>query len=399
MFAARHAIRPTVAAAAVALSSPLVAQARGYATLKESEYLEDTPWIRSADSISNIAKITKSMKMIASTKVNKAQRNMETARVFGTAGTALFKHTETPDATVAKPLVVAVSSDRGLCGGIHSAISKGVKRYVATVPETAIAILGQKARTQIQREYRTNIAITFDQVAKNVPTWTEAAIIGDNILASGIEADGATIFYNQFKSVIAYETSTISVPSTQSIAASPKIAAYEVDDHILKNFQEFAFANSLFWAISEGYASEMAAKRTAMENATKNAGEMITKLTLTYNRSRQAAITNELLKTTEMGGALHNDSDHDDTAPPKMYISQEDMAKEKIPLAFRDYCAHLLPELNKCRIQNFYLPWTCEKERVAWSKCQYDDYQRRMRLLEKTKRLAAERKAAASEDA
>lgn len=69
-----------------------------------------------------------------------------------------------------------------------------------------------------------------------------------------------------------------------------------MDDDALKNFEEFTFANSLYWAIAEGYASEMSAKRTAMENATKNAGEMIQKLTLTYNRSRQATITNELVR-------------------------------------------------------------------------------------------------------
>ncbi|TPX34850.1 hypothetical protein SmJEL517_g02589 [Synchytrium microbalum] len=66
-----------------------------------------------------------------------------------------------------------------------------------------------------------------------------------------------------------------------------------------------------------------------------------------------------------------------------MLISQEDMAKSRIPVAWRDYCAHLLPELNQCRQDNYYLPWTCEKQRVAWTKCQYDDYQRRMKLIEK----------------
>ncbi len=72
------------------------------------------------------------------------------------------------------------------------------------------------------------------------------------------------------------------------------MAAYEYDSEVLKDFAQFSFANSLFAAITEGNASEMAAKRTAMENATKNAGDMITKLTLNYNRSRQATITNEL---------------------------------------------------------------------------------------------------------
>ncbi|KAJ3296662.1 hypothetical protein BCR33DRAFT_845056 [Rhizoclosmatium globosum] len=88
-------------------------------------------------------------------------------------------------------------------------------------------------------------------------------------------------------------------------------------------------------------------------------------------------------------------SDVDTTAPPKMHISQKEMQKEKIPIAFRDYCAHLLPELNKCRRDNWYLPWHCEQERVTWTKCQYDDYQRRMKILEKRKRLEDEAAAAA----
>ncbi|KAI9007269.1 NADH-ubiquinone oxidoreductase B18 subunit-domain-containing protein [Gaertneriomyces semiglobifer] len=66
-----------------------------------------------------------------------------------------------------------------------------------------------------------------------------------------------------------------------------------------------------------------------------------------------------------------------------MHITQEELADARIPLAWRDYCSHLLPALNECRKQNFYLPWKCEFERVAWMKCQYDDYQRRMRKLVK----------------
>ncbi|KAI8813734.1 NADH-ubiquinone oxidoreductase B18 subunit-domain-containing protein [Cladochytrium replicatum] len=69
-----------------------------------------------------------------------------------------------------------------------------------------------------------------------------------------------------------------------------------------------------------------------------------------------------------------------------MHISQEEMAKALIPLAWRDYCAHLVPELNKCRVGTYYVPWACDKERIAWEKCQYDDYQRRMKILTKQKR-------------
>ncbi|KAJ3110474.1 atp3 gamma subunit of the F1 sector of mitochondrial F1F0 ATP synthase [Physocladia obscura] len=246
-------------------------------------------------SISNIAKITKSMKMIASTKVTKAQRSMETARAFGQSATSLYTHAEAVEKETAKPFVIAVSSDRGLCGGIHSSIAKAVKKYVATKPDSEIAVIGQKARAQIQRDYRKNIVIHFDQVTKVHPVWVEASLIADQIVTNGFEIDAGQIFYNKFKSVISYEAATIPVYSVETLAAAPKLSAYEYDDHILKNFQEFALANSIFWGVAEGYAAEQAAKRTAMENATKNAGEMITKLTLTYNRSRQAAITNELI--------------------------------------------------------------------------------------------------------
>ncbi|KAI8822762.1 ATPase, F1 complex, gamma subunit domain-containing protein [Chytriomyces cf. hyalinus JEL632] len=253
-------------------------------------------------SISNIAKITKSMKMIASTKVTKAQRNMETARAYGQSANSLLTHIEVVQKETTNPLVVAVSSDRGLCGGIHSSVSRAVKRYMAANhQEASIAVIGQKARNQIQRDYRENIIIHFDQVTKVGPLWLEASMIADQILGSKVEGgadkleNGGTIVFNKFKSVISYEATPLAVHSAETIAAAPKLAAYEVDDAILKSYEEFTLANSLYWALAEGYASEMAAKRTAMENATKNAGEMITKLTLTYNRSRQAAITNELI--------------------------------------------------------------------------------------------------------
>ncbi|KAJ1550495.1 atp3 gamma subunit of the F1 sector of mitochondrial F1F0 ATP synthase, partial [Cladochytrium tenue] len=284
MFAAAtfRAAAPRAAAAAAAPASAtsvvLVAPARGYATLKEIQMR--------LKSISNIEKITKSMKMIASTKVSKAQRNMETARVYGNAAIALYKYTEPAEPETSKRMMVAVSSDRGLCGGIHSSISKNVRRNVAeSSPEAPIAILGQKARNQIQRDLRPNIVVTFDQVTKNFPTWLEASVIAGELInaAPAAGTSGYTVFYNKFKSVIAFETTPMPVYSFEAIKESPKILAYEVDDDVLKNYEEFTFANALYWAISEGYASEMAAKRSAMENATKNAGEMIQKLTLTYN--------------------------------------------------------------------------------------------------------------------
>ncbi|EGF78000.1 hypothetical protein BATDEDRAFT_91114 [Batrachochytrium dendrobatidis JAM81] len=282
-------LRSASAAVLTTLSSGVfgVQPSRNMATLKEISMR--------LKSIQSIGKITKSMKMIASTKVTRAQRIMGQARIYGGAATDMLKHVDVPATKGDDALVITVSSDRGLCGGIHSSVSKATKSFIAQNPKASNAILGLRARTQIAREYRENILISIDGVTKNIPTWYEAALIGDIVLAEKPTFDSASIIYNHFKSLIAYDATIISVPSAKSLAAAPKLAAYEFEDELLKNYEEFTMANSLYWAMAEGYASEMSAKRTAMENATKNAGEMIQKLTLTYNRSRQATITNELI--------------------------------------------------------------------------------------------------------
>lgn len=191
--------------------------------------------------VSNIEKITKSMKMIASTKVNKAQRGMEAARAFGAASngkltrdkerkcgsdvwktrtTALFENAQTSVAEDSKTLFITSSSDRGLCGGIHSSVSKFTRRAVEQKPDAQIVVLGDKAKAQLSRALRKNIAITFNQIGKDVPTFAEACSVVDIIKAEGIEFDKAEIVYNQFKSVIAYEATTIPAYSESVLKAS-----------------------------------------------------------------------------------------------------------------------------------------------------------------------------------
>lgn len=201
-------------------------------------------------------------------------------------------------------MAIAVSSDTGLCGGIHSSISKAVKKYVRANPETPVVILGMKAKPQIAREARENIQLTFDQVSKPSPNWDECALIAQAVIDAKIPHDGVSIYYNAFKSVVAYECTTLPAYNLVSIKKAKNLTAYEVEDDVLENFTKFSFANSLYLGVTEGYASEMASKRTAMENATKNAGEMITKMTLTYNRTRQAVITNELCDIITGASAL-----------------------------------------------------------------------------------------------
>lgn len=171
-------------------------------------------------SVSNIAKITKSMKMIASTKVARAQRTMEAARAFGSSFSSLYEHAKTKSDAPAS-LVIAVSSDRGLCGGIHSSISKASKKYLAK-NNASVVIIGQKAKSQIIREYKNSVSYTFDGVAKNIPLWSESAIIGDAILSKKLASGSTKIFYNSFKSVIAFETTGLDVYSGEILKSSRK---------------------------------------------------------------------------------------------------------------------------------------------------------------------------------
>lgn len=242
--------------------------------------------------------------MIAATKLTRAQKNMEIAREFGKASNRVFEYAEAKDAAEGSKLIITVSSDRGLCGGIHSSVSKATKKVMAENPEASLVILGDKAKAQLQRDWRDRIVLTFNQIGKAIPTYLEAAAIADAIKKNAGSFSSATIIYNAFKSVIAYEARTIVTFSEDSIKSAAKFNDYEVSEESVTDLQNYSFANALYWAMAEGHASEMSSKRTAMENATKNAGEMIENMTMQYNRSRQAVITNELIDIITGASAL-----------------------------------------------------------------------------------------------
>lgn len=237
---------------------------------------------------------------------------------------ALFHHIEAklPEDEAAKTLYVVISSDKGLCSGIHSSLSKFTRRTVTA--NDGIVVLGDKARTQLSRgATRNQIKVSVSAPAKAAPSYYEACLIADYILKNTEGFDKSVIVYNRFKSVIAFETTPMPIYRGTSISeargypterqrqsmgrtypnlpdSAPPftagLSAYEMsEDELVENLGEFHFVNALYWTIAEGQAAELAARRTAMENATKNAGEMIDKLTLLYNRSRQASITNELV--------------------------------------------------------------------------------------------------------
>jgi F-type H+-transporting ATPase subunit gamma len=234
------------------------------------------------------------------------------------AGSKRESESESAETTKIPQLLIACSSDRGLCGAIHSSVSKLTKKFVddaALNGQTSqIIVLGDKSKPQIARTHRKNIIMSFNQVGKDIPTFTDAIGIVQLILKQQEEAGAAAsteaiqpdvkVIYNSFKSVIAYETTPISVFNDKQLQSSPKLAAYEYEDSVLEAYSQFLFASQIFKGLVEGHAAEMSAKRMAMENASKNSDAIVLKLTMQYNRTRQSVITNELVDIITGASAL-----------------------------------------------------------------------------------------------
>ncbi|CAI7622631.1 unnamed protein product [Penicillium bialowiezense] len=283
-----RAVRPALRAGGAAVARPAPANAAGFATLREIE--------GRLKSIKNIEKITNTMKIVASTRLTRAQKAMDDSRVYGHTSNTVFEQAETKPLEDKKTLLVIASSDKGLCGGIHSGLSKAARRYLATNPNVDIAILGEKAKAQLSRAAPEKIVLSFANVCKDIPTFADAQAIADQIALLPEDYASVRIIYNSFVNAQSYEPTTIEAYSEEAITQSANISSYEVDDEALSSLREYALANNLFWAMAEGHACEISARRNAMENASKNAGEMINKFQILYNRQRQAAITGELVE-------------------------------------------------------------------------------------------------------
>ncbi|OCH91190.1 ATP synthase F1 gamma [Obba rivulosa] len=273
---------------------------RNMATLREIELR--------LKSVRNIEKITKSMKMIASTKLAKAQRAMQAGKQYGIANSEVFEHSPVEESGKRR-LFLVISSDKGLCGGIHSSVSKAARRALAdkdapVESDTPVMVIGDKAKAQLARAAGKNIVMSFNQIGRDIPTFADAAGVADLIIKSGVKYDIVTIVYNQFVSALSYEATTMQVESESALKESPGFKAYEMEDDVTKDLAEFSLANAIYATLVESHACEQSARRNAMDNASKNATDMISKLQMQYNRGRQAAITNELVDIITGASAL-----------------------------------------------------------------------------------------------
>ena len=271
-------------------------------------------------SVKSTQKITKAMKMVAAAKLKRAQENAERGRPYSVKMNNLILNLSSgiSDKENAPKLLsgsgkeqthlcVVITSDRGLCGGFNANIIKKAKSFFVKLSkenkELKIITVGSKGNDQLKRAYGNKIIenISFKN-SKNI-NYFDAEKVGNKIIEkfNKNEFDICTIFFNQFKNVITQipQAQQIIPLNTQKDDGNELEESYDFEpdeDEILANLLPKNISTQIFKAMLENSASEQGSRMSAMDNATRNAGEMVDKLTIEYNRSRQAAITKELIE-------------------------------------------------------------------------------------------------------
>jgi len=270
-------------------------------------------------SVKSTQKITKAMKMVAAAKLRRAQESAERGRPYSQKMNNIILNLSSgiSDKENAPKLLagtgedkvhlcVVMTADRGLCGGFNSNIIKKAKSYFQKLSDSGkelkIITVGSKGYDQLKRAYKDNIIenISFKE-SKNA-NYFDADKVGKILIQKfeQKEFDVCTIFYNQFKNVITQipqEQQIIPLEINEEEKSSDENYEFEPDeDEILGNLLPKNISTQIFKAMLENSASEQGSRMSAMDNATRNAGEMVDKLTIQYNRSRQAAITKELIE-------------------------------------------------------------------------------------------------------
>jgi len=261
-------------------------------------------------SVKNIQKITQSMKMVSAAKYARAERDLKAARPYGTGAQAFYEHAkvEEDEAPAKKELYVALTSDRGLCGGVHSSICKTIRNELLEKPSldnVGIICVGDKSRAQLSRLFKNQILTVGSDIGRLAPQFGDASKIANAILNSGYEFDSGKLYYNKFRSVVSYATNEIPIYTVGSIEKASNLPVYDsIDSDVIQSYMEYSLASLIYYCLKEGACSEQSSRMTAMDNSSKNAGEMIDKLTLKYNRTRQAVITGELIEIISGAAAL-----------------------------------------------------------------------------------------------
>ena len=281
------------------------------------------------ESVKNTRKITKAMQMVAAAKLRRAQDSAEASRpyterfnsVLGALASANAAGSGGPQLLVGTGkdqthLLVVMTAERGLCGGFNSNIAKLAKSHALKLLEQGktvkIVTVGKKGRDVVKRDLGEHFVDHIDLSEIKSIRYTDAQSISKSILErfTAGEFDIATLFYSKFVNVVTQ------IPTAQQVipasfdddeGTKTEIVSYEyepTEEEILADLLPRGVGTQIFAALLENGASEQGARMSAMDNATRNAGDMIDKLTIQYNRSRQAVITNELIEIISGAEAL-----------------------------------------------------------------------------------------------
>ena len=275
------------------------------------------------DSVKSTRKITQAMQMVAAAKLRRAEEAASAARPYaerfdavlaglaagiGDDGPKLLKGTGSDQTW----LLVVMTSERGLCGGFNSSIVKlakaQAKKLVDDGKTAKILTVGKKGREQLRREYSDHFVGHVDLSEVKRVGYANAQDIASDVLGrfDAGEFDVAMIYFNKFESVISQVPQELQIiPAKIEASKDATVFDYEPgDEEILTELLPRGVATQVFAALLENGASEQGARMSAMDNATRNAGEMIDKLTIQFNRTRQAVITNELIEIISGAEAL-----------------------------------------------------------------------------------------------
>jgi F-type H+-transporting ATPase subunit gamma len=279
-------------------------------------------------SVKNTQKITKAMKMVAASKLRRAQEAAEAARPYAVRmdkviASLAAKVTEGSDASPLLTgsgknqvhLMIVATSERGLCGGFNTNIVKAarlkIQQLINDGKTVKILCVGKKGRAVLQRTYRDKIVDTIDLTNVKKLGFADAASISARVqtmYAAG-EFDIAWLYYSRFKSVMdqiptEQQLIPVAIPVVAEATNDSAVEYEPEEEEILAEILPRNISVQIYKALLENAASEQGARMSAMDSATRNAGDMIKRLTLVYNRSRQAVITKELIEIISGAEAL-----------------------------------------------------------------------------------------------
>lgn len=259
------------------------------------------------------------MKMVSAAKLKGDERRRETAISFNTwaeelNGPAKLCEDATYEELPKKCLLVPFCSDKGLCGGINSYITRNTKAIIENLAEQGkeahVAVIGDKGRGQLKRTHGDYIKLSLTEV-ESPGNYTLAGALASELIANGAgDYDAIVLVYNEYVNKATYVQKYKVIKPFSGEGEDEPLLAYEFEpdtkSEVLTDLQEYLLTSQIFHSFMDGAAAEQASRMTAMENASRNAGEMIDSLTLKYNRARQTRITTELIEIISGAAALED---------------------------------------------------------------------------------------------